>query len=103
MVHYLKRNEKTILQKHLKEVPESKIASLDYKIIKELNNYFALEIHTGRHHQIRTTFGYWFSYKGDLKYGLIEAIPMEAFIYMLKNLYTSCYKENINFSQLLMM
>jgi 23S rRNA pseudouridine1911/1915/1917 synthase len=54
LVHYLKRNENNTSKAHLKEVPESKIASLDYKIIKELNNYFALEIsHTGRHHQIR--------------------------------------------------
>jgi 23S rRNA pseudouridine1911/1915/1917 synthase len=39
---------------HIKEVPDSKLASLDYTIFKELNNYFALEInlHTGRH-QIR--------------------------------------------------
>ena len=57
LVHYLKRNEKSNSSKaHIKEVPDSKRASLDYKIIKELNNYFALEInlHTGRHHQIRS-------------------------------------------------
>jgi 23S rRNA pseudouridine1911/1915/1917 synthase len=40
LVHYLK-NENNTSKAHLKEVPESKIASLDYKIIKELNNYFA--------------------------------------------------------------
>lgn len=73
LVHYLKRNEKNNTSKaHLKEVPDSKIASLDYKIIKELNNYVALEInlHTGRHHQIRaqlTAIGS--PIKGDLKYG----------------------------------
>src|SRR3954465_3520789 len=34
LVHYLKRNEKNNTSKaHLKEVPESKKASLDYKII----------------------------------------------------------------------
>jgi len=56
LVHYLKRNEKNNTSKaHIKEVPDSKIASLDYTIIKELTSYFALEInlHTGRHHQIR--------------------------------------------------
>ncbi|MBG6062715.1 23S rRNA pseudouridine1911/1915/1917 synthase [Flavobacterium sp. CG_9.1] len=73
LVHYLKRNEKNNSSKaHLKEVPDSKLASLDYKIIKELNNYFALEInlHTGRHHQIRAQLSAIGSpIKGDLKYG----------------------------------
>lgn len=73
LVHYLKRNEKNNTSKaHTKEVPESKVASLDYKIIKELNNYFALEInlHTGRHHQIRAQLAAIGSpIKGDLKYG----------------------------------
>ncbi len=73
LVHYLKRNEKNNTSKaHLKEVPDSKLASLDYKIIKELNNYFALEInlHTGRHHQIRAQLQAIGSpIKGDLKYG----------------------------------
>ncbi|WP_296148041.1 RluA family pseudouridine synthase [uncultured Flavobacterium sp.] len=73
LVHYLKRNEKNNTSKaHLKEVPDSKVASLDYKIIKELNNYFALEInlHTGRHHQIRAQLSAIGSpIKGDLKYG----------------------------------
>lgn len=73
LVHYLKRNEKNNTSKaHLKEVPESKIASLDYKIIATLQNYFALEInlHTGRHHQIRAQLSAIGSpIKGDLKYG----------------------------------
>lgn len=73
LVHYLVRNEKNNTSKaHLKEVPNSKKASLDYKIIKELNNYFALEInlHTGRHHQIRAQLSAIGSpIKGDLKYG----------------------------------
>ena len=73
LVHYLKRNEKNNTSKaHLKEVPESKKASLEYKIIKELDNYFALEInlHTGRHHQIRAQLATInCPIKGDLKYG----------------------------------
>lgn len=73
LVHYLKRNEKSNTSRaYEKEVPESKKASLDYKIIKELNNYFALEInlHTGRHHQIRSQLSAIGSpIKGDLKYG----------------------------------
>ena len=79
LIHYLKRNEKNNTSKaHLKEVPESKLASLDYKIIKELNNYFALEInlHTGRHHQIRAQLSAIGSpIKGDLKYGFDRSNP----------------------------
>lgn len=79
LVHYLKRNEKNNTSKaHLKETSESKKASLDYKIIKTLDNYFALEInlHTGRHHQIRaqlTAIGC--PIKGDLKYGFDRSNP----------------------------
>ena len=79
LIHYLKRNEKNNSSKaHLKEVPDSKLASLDYKIIKELNNYFALEInlHTGRHHQIRAQLSAIGSpIKGDLKYGFDRSNP----------------------------
>ncbi|WP_394758714.1 RluA family pseudouridine synthase [Flavobacterium sp.] len=79
LVHFLKRNEKNNTSKaHIKEVPESKLASLDYKIIKELNNYFALEInlHTGRHHQIRAQLSAIGSpIKGDLKYGFDRSNP----------------------------
>ena len=79
LVHFLKRNEKNNTSKaHLKEVPESKIASLDYKIIKELDNYFALEInlHTGRHHQIRAQLqAIGCPIKGDLKYGFDRSNP----------------------------
>ncbi|WP_396157670.1 RluA family pseudouridine synthase [Flavobacterium sp.] len=79
LVHYLKRNEKNNTSKaHLKEVPESKKASLEYKIIKELDNYFALEInlHTGRHHQIRAQLAaISCPIKGDLKYGFDRSNP----------------------------
>ena len=79
LIHFLKRNEKNNTSKaHLKEVSESKKASLDYKIIKELNNYFALEInlHTGRHHQIRAQLQAIGSpIKGDLKYGFDRSNP----------------------------
>ena len=79
LVHYLKRNEKNNSSKaHIKEVPESKLASLEYNIIKELNNYFALEInlHTGRHHQIRAQLSaIGCPIKGDLKYGFDRSNP----------------------------
>jgi 23S rRNA pseudouridine1911/1915/1917 synthase len=79
LVHFIKRNEKNNTSKaHLKEVPDSKKASLDYKIIKELNNYFAVEIylHTGRHHQIRAQLSIiGCPIKGDLKYGFDRSNP----------------------------
>lgn len=79
LVHFLKRNEKNNTSKaHSNEVPESKIASLDYVIFKELQNYFALEInlHTGRHHQIRAQLAaIGCPIKGDLKYGFDRSNP----------------------------
>jgi 23S rRNA pseudouridine1911/1915/1917 synthase len=79
LVHYLVRNEKNNTSKaHLKEVANSKKASLDYKIIAVLNNYYALEInlHTGRHHQIRAQLAAIGSpIKGDLKYGFDRSNP----------------------------
>lgn len=79
LVHFLKRNEKSNTSKAFaKEVTDSKKASLDYKVIKELNNYYALEInlHTGRHHQIRSQLSAIGSpIKGDLKYGFDRSNP----------------------------
>jgi 23S rRNA pseudouridine1911/1915/1917 synthase len=79
LVHFIKRNEKNNTSKaHIKEVPDSKMASLEYKIIKELDNYFGLEIqlHTGRHHQIRAQLSAIGSpIKGDLKYGFDRSNP----------------------------
>ena len=73
LVHFLKRNSKNNTSKaHIKEVSDSKKASLDYSIIKRLDNYVALEInlHTGRHHQIRAQLAaIGCPIKGDLKYG----------------------------------
>ncbi len=79
LIHFIKRNEKNNTSKaHINEVPDSKRSSLDYKIIKELNNYFALEInlHTGRHHQIRSQLSsIGCPIKGDLKYGFDRSNP----------------------------
>jgi 23S rRNA pseudouridine1911/1915/1917 synthase len=79
LIHFLKRNEKNNTSKaHNKEVPESKKASLDYKTIKTLDHYFALEInlHTGRHHQIRAQLAaIGCPIKGDLKYGFDRSNP----------------------------
>ncbi|RAR75368.1 RluA family pseudouridine synthase [Flavobacterium aciduliphilum] len=79
LVHFLKRNEKNNTSKaHLKEVPDSKKASLTYKIIQTLDHYVALEIqlHTGRHHQIRAQLAaIGCPIKGDLKYGFDRSNP----------------------------
>lgn len=73
LTHFMKRNPKQNKSyAHDKEVPDSKKAVLDYRVKKELNNYFLLEIdlHTGRHHQIRSQLSAIGSpIKGDLKYG----------------------------------
>lgn len=79
LIHFLTRNPKNNTSKaHLKEVKDSKKASLTYSIIQKLNNYFALEIdlHTGRHHQIRCQLAaIGCPIKGDLKYGFDRSNP----------------------------
>lgn len=73
LVHYMKRNPKQNKSyAHIKEVPDSKKAILDYRVLKHLNIYYLLEIdlHTGRHHQIRSQMSaIGCPIKGDLKYG----------------------------------
>ena len=77
--HFISRNEKNNTSKaHSKEVPNSKLAVLDYQIIQKLNAYYALEInlHTGRHHQIRAQLAaIGCPIKGDLKYGFDRSNP----------------------------
>jgi 23S rRNA pseudouridine1911/1915/1917 synthase len=79
LVHFLKRNPKNNTSKaHSKEVPESKQASLSDDVIKKLDHYFVLEIdlHTGRHHQIRAQLqAIGCPIKGDLKYGFDRSNP----------------------------
>ncbi|MEL6919214.1 MAG: RNA pseudouridine synthase [Bacteroidota bacterium] len=73
LVHWLKRNPKQNKSyAHRNEVPDSKKAILEYRILKKLDNYFVLEIDlkTGRHHQIRAQLAaIGCPIKGDLKYG----------------------------------
>ena len=73
LVHYMKRNPKQNKSyAHTKEVPDSKKAILEYRVLKSLDNYFLLEIdlQTGRHHQIRSQLSaIGCPIKGDLKYG----------------------------------
>ena len=79
LTHWLKRNPKQNKSyAHSKEVPDSKKAVLEYKVIKKLDRYFLLEIdlHTGRHHQIRAQLAaIGCPIKGDLKYGFDRSNP----------------------------
>jgi 23S rRNA pseudouridine1911/1915/1917 synthase len=73
ITHFLKKNEqqnKTYV--YDTEVKGSKEASLSYKLIARSEKYYLLEIelHSGRHHQIRAQLArIGCPIKGDLKYG----------------------------------
>ncbi len=73
IVHWLVRNEKknkSYAYDH--EVPNSKRAELDYKVIGKSDRYCLVEVvlKTGRHHQIRCQLAKMgCPIKGDLKYG----------------------------------
>jgi 23S rRNA pseudouridine1911/1915/1917 synthase len=73
ITHFLKKNEpqnKTYV--YDTKVKESKEASLSYRLIGRSEKYYLLEIelHTGRHHQIRAQLAkIGCPVKGDLKYG----------------------------------
>ncbi len=59
-----------------KGTPETKFASLSYKLISKSEKYYLIEIdlHTGRHHQIRCQLAdMGCPIKGDLKYGYPRA------------------------------
>ena len=79
LTHWLTRNEKTNTAKaYDREVPNSKKAILDYRLIAASQRYFLLEIqlHTGRHHQIRCQLAkIGLPIKGDLKYGAPRSNP----------------------------
>lgn len=79
LVHYLVRNEKQNKSyAYDREVPNSKRAVLNYRLIAASDNYFLLEIDlkTGRHHQIRAQLSkIGCPIKGDLKYGFPRSNP----------------------------
>ena len=61
-----------------KEVPNSKKAVLNYKVIAHSDRYNLIEVHliTGRHHQIRCQLSHiGCPIKGDLKYGARRSNP----------------------------
>ena len=71
--HWLVRNSKQNKSyAHLKEVPNSKAAKLSFRLHHTLERYscLSIQLHTGRHHQIRTQLSFTgYVIKGDLKYG----------------------------------
>ena len=79
LVHFLVRNEKQNKSyAYDKEVPNSKKAVLDYRLIGRSENYYLLEVDlkTGRHHQIRCQLAKMgCPIKGDLKYGAQRSNP----------------------------
>ena len=79
LVHFLVRNEKQNKSyAYDKEVPNSKKAVLDYRLIGRSENYYLLEVDlkTGRHHQIRCQLAKMgCPIKGDLKYGAKRSNP----------------------------
>ncbi|MBC8593269.1 RNA pseudouridine synthase [Oscillospiraceae bacterium N12] len=79
LVHYLVRNERQNKSYASdREVPNSKKAILNYRLIGRSQNYFLLEVDlkTGRHHQIRCQLAkIGCPIKGDLKYGFPRSNP----------------------------
>ena len=77
--HWLTRNEKqNTARAYDREVPGSKKAVLDYRLLAQSERYFLLEIelHTGRHHQIRGQLSKMgCPIRGDLKYGAPRSNP----------------------------
>ena len=79
LTHWLTRNEKqNIACAYEHEVPNSKKAVLDYHLVAQSERYYLLEIelHTGRHHQIRCQLAkIGCPIRGDLKYGAPRSNP----------------------------
>ncbi|NNF19226.1 MAG: RNA pseudouridine synthase [Flavobacteriaceae bacterium] len=79
LTHWMIRNHKQNKSyAYNDERPNSKKAILHYKLLKQLNNYYLLEItlETGRHHQIRAQLSaIGCPIKGDLKYGFDRSNP----------------------------
>lgn len=79
LTHWLTRQEKNnTARAYDREVPGSKKAVLDYRLIASSDRYHLLEIHlhTGRHHQIRCQLAKMgCPIKGDLKYGAPRSNP----------------------------
>ncbi len=96
--HYITRSKEVNKSyAHTREVADSKYAALSYRTLAHSDRYTLLEIelHTGRHHQIRAQlFRIGCHIKGDLKYGFPRSNPdggihlharQVAFIHPVKN------------------
>lgn len=79
LTHWITRNEaRNLSRAQDREVPGSKRAVLDYRVISRSERYVLLEItlHTGRHHQIRCQLSkVGCPIRGDLKYGAARSNP----------------------------
>ncbi|HLT52637.1 MAG TPA: RNA pseudouridine synthase [Flavobacteriaceae bacterium] len=79
LIHWLKKNSKNNKSTAFAtETKDSKKAILHYKLLKQLDTYYLLEIEleTGRHHQIRVQLAsIGCPIKGDLKYGFDRSNP----------------------------
>lgn len=79
LTHWIIRNEKQNKSyAYDREVPQSKKAVLDYRVISRGERYQLVEVHlhTGRHHQIRCQLSrIGLTIKGDLKYGSPRSNP----------------------------
>ena len=79
LTHWLTRNPKNnTARAYEREVPGSKQAVLDYRVIARSDRYWLLEVdlHTGRHHQIRCQLAkVGCPIRGDLKYGAPRSLP----------------------------
>lgn len=77
--HYISRSRNINKSyAHDNETEGSKRASLSYKLLAKSDNYYLLEIelHTGRHHQIRAQLAkIGLHIKGDMKYGYPRSNP----------------------------
>ena len=79
LVHYLKKNAKQNKSYAFDtQKADTKEASLSYRLAAKSDRYYLLEIelHTGRHHQIRAQLAKIGCHiKGDLKYGFPRSNP----------------------------
>lgn len=79
LTHWIVRNEKQNKSyAYDREVKDSKLATLNYKVIARTDRYTLVEVEllTGRHHQIRCQLAkIGCPIKGDLKYGAERSNP----------------------------
>jgi len=91
--NYLKKNEKQNKSYvYDTEVKGSKEAELSYRVLGRSEKYYLIEVdlHTGRHHQIRAQLAAaGCPIKGDLKYGSKGQTRVEAYPCMPEVFFTS--------------